>query len=543
MKNNRFQFTLTACFLVFAFLFAGCPGSSDDPDPGTGPGTGALLTGLEITLPTGGSTTVPIGGTMSLSVTYTPVGTTLTGVMWSSSDATIASVSNIGLVSGLKEGTAIITATSTQIPTISNKITIEVKPVPVAGITIANNTTGVRSLVQYDNTVVLTATLTPGNATNKAVTWTSADPSKVTVTQQAAPNELRATLNALLPTDTPVRVTVKTTDGDFTDYCDVTVTPFIEVTGINLSDSTLTVMETTRKTLTATCTPAEASSPTVSWSSSDPTKVSVDTSGRSVTVTGIAETTTPVTITATATKRDETTVTATCQVTVIPLTYTTLFFWDADDDDEFEDIPWEGTRTIGGFTVRSFSTNSANDASITSDPVAGTMKAIAKDAVLKPDPQGTTEYTMEKAGYLLVESTVPCLQIGSDAYTRTTTSSGGTNKDGEAVAGEFNLTKPYRITVEYTTIVADGTMLVAVLNNTGSLNNENSVLRRDSGEFMNTFDGGQMLTFVSTRDPSTYSYFDEALPLLEKAFFIVRKASAGSMVVHSIKLEVADTGE
>ena len=67
------------------------------------------ITGLTIT----GGTAVDNGSTLQLGITYTPPETTETGVSWSSSDETKATVNSSGLVTAIAEGAVVITATST----------------------------------------------------------------------------------------------------------------------------------------------------------------------------------------------------------------------------------------------------------------------------------------------------------------------------------------------------------------------------------------------------------------------------------------------
>lgn len=63
---------------------------------------------------TGNNTaTVEKGSTVQLGVTYTPSDTTQTGVYWTTSNDSIAKVSNTGVVTGVAAGSATITATST----------------------------------------------------------------------------------------------------------------------------------------------------------------------------------------------------------------------------------------------------------------------------------------------------------------------------------------------------------------------------------------------------------------------------------------------
>ena len=68
--------------------------------------------------------------------------------------------------------------------------------------------------MEAGETETLTATVKPANATNKAVTWTSSDPEVATVKNGVVEAVAEGT----------AVITVKTTEGDFTDTCNVTVT-------------------------------------------------------------------------------------------------------------------------------------------------------------------------------------------------------------------------------------------------------------------------------------------------------------------------------
>lgn len=86
--------------------------------------------------------------------------------------------------------------------------------VPVSGISIDDN---IESLSLIEGTSQqLTATIAPSDATNKNVSWSSSDETKVTV--------VNGLVNALAVTSTPVTVTVTTDDGGKTDSVEVTVT-------------------------------------------------------------------------------------------------------------------------------------------------------------------------------------------------------------------------------------------------------------------------------------------------------------------------------
>ncbi len=71
-----------------------------------------------------------VGGTVGLHVEVTPWGTPDESVTWSSSDESIATVDDMGIVTGLKKGVAVITATSNADPTKSDSCEVNVTTVP-----------------------------------------------------------------------------------------------------------------------------------------------------------------------------------------------------------------------------------------------------------------------------------------------------------------------------------------------------------------------------------------------------------------------------
>jgi uncharacterized protein YjdB len=124
----------------------------------------------------------------------------------------------------------------------------------------------------------LTATVSPSNATNKAISWTSSNTSAASVGSTGL-----VTAKAV---GTAV-ITVKTLDGSFTDTCDVTVTAVgIPVTGVTLDIESKTIPCGGTVQLTATVLPANASNPAVGWSTSSSSVATVSAGGL-VTATGL----------------------------------------------------------------------------------------------------------------------------------------------------------------------------------------------------------------------------------------------------------------
>ena len=131
-----------------------------------------------------------------------------TKVQWSSSSPAIASVDQNGKVTGLDNGTTIITVASADG---TKKATCEVTViVPVTGVSLDRTSA---EIIKGDS-MTLTATVAPSNATNKNVIWISSDPSVATVSQSGVVTALE------LGTTT---ISVNSFDGNKSATCVVTV--------------------------------------------------------------------------------------------------------------------------------------------------------------------------------------------------------------------------------------------------------------------------------------------------------------------------------
>ena len=104
--------------------------------------------------------------------------------------------------------------------------------------------------------VSLTATITPENATNKTITWSSSNTSVATVS------------NGKVTAIAVGKATIKAEIGNVQAECSVTVNP-IEVTSITLNKTSITMTSGESVSLTATIAPENATNKTITWSSSN----------------------------------------------------------------------------------------------------------------------------------------------------------------------------------------------------------------------------------------------------------------------------------
>ena len=131
-----------------------------------------------------------------------------TKVQWSSSSPAIASVDQNGKVTGLDNGTTIITVASADgTKTARCEVTVIV---PVTGVNLDRTS----AEIIKGESMTLTATVAPSNATNKNVIWTSSDPSVATVSQSGVVTALE------FGTTT---ISVNSFDGNKSATCVVTV--------------------------------------------------------------------------------------------------------------------------------------------------------------------------------------------------------------------------------------------------------------------------------------------------------------------------------
>lgn len=121
--------------------------------------------------------TLLIGDSLSLNVNFVPQDATNKKITWTSSNTSVATVDANGKVVAKKEGSAKITATSNNNKTATVQIKVEKKKVEVKQVEINSNVTS----MYVGDTITLSAVVTPNDADNKKVVWTSSNTSVATV--------------------------------------------------------------------------------------------------------------------------------------------------------------------------------------------------------------------------------------------------------------------------------------------------------------------------------------------------------------------------
>lgn len=197
-----------------------------------------------------------------------PADATIKDVTWNSSDPGVVEVAADGTVMAKKAGTAVITVTSVSDSVQKAECTVTVK-VKETGVTLNKETLE----LEAGQKETLTATVLPADATDKAVTWTSGDPTVA---------EVDASGTVTAKTAGRALITATTANG-VKATCTVTVAKMQEeqpaVSKIELSKKKLTLGVKEKFTLKTSISPKKAANSKVTWKLSKKGIVTVSSKG------------------------------------------------------------------------------------------------------------------------------------------------------------------------------------------------------------------------------------------------------------------------
>ncbi len=238
--------------------------------------------------------------TAELTATISPSDADDKSVEWSSADEAVATVED-GVVTPVGEGSTTITVTAEGGKTASCTVTVSAVLPEGLAITGADSTT-----VKGGDIVSLGVTVSPDNALDKTVKWSSGDTAVATV-------DANGKVTFANVTDTKTVTITATSNAAAAVKASVTFT--VEklvidnpVTGVTISKDTLELSKGQTGNLSATVIPDNASLKTVTWSSSDESVAEVDADG---VVTAVGMGTATITV-----KTVDGEKTASCEVTV-----------------------------------------------------------------------------------------------------------------------------------------------------------------------------------------------------------------------------------
>lgn len=225
------------------------------------------------------SLSLNIGDSHRLTATVLPDNADNRDVVWSTSNEGVVTVAADGSVTAVGEGIATVRATAGGVSA-SCTVTVSKGVVVVESVAVSQD----KATLAVGDRLQLTATVSPANADNKTVTWTSSDTEVATVTslgKVVAKGEGVAQITAAC--------------GGKSAVCVVTVKKqVIQVTGVSVTPTFVKVEEGKQVTLAVTIYPENADDKTVTWSTDD-AKVATVVDG---VVTGVARGVASITATA-----------------------------------------------------------------------------------------------------------------------------------------------------------------------------------------------------------------------------------------------------
>lgn len=283
--SHKTQFWYKACVTIDGQILYG---SLKNFTTGVIPVESVSLDKNELTLST-------IGTTRVLNATVLPINATDRRLKWSSDKENVASVNANGRVTANGNGKATITVTTIDQ---GKKATCEITVAQlITGISLNKTSVSLNEGAQES----LIATITPSNAANKTLIWTSSDNSVATVDQNGK-------VTAVSKGSATIRV--ETTDGSLR-YATCAVSVIKQITSIELNPTSMILYLSgghLSESIIATVSPSDATNMSIEWKSSN-TSVATVSNGL---VTGKAVGATTIT----AKAKDGSGVKATCEVVV-----------------------------------------------------------------------------------------------------------------------------------------------------------------------------------------------------------------------------------
>lgn len=228
------------------------------------------ITVVDKTVAVKGVTVVPGAISLRKEETYTleavviPSDATDKRVSWTSDNESVATVSTEGVVTAHSEGSATITATAGNYSGVCYVTVIDESGViaPTA-ITLSSE----EATLGKGETLQLTATIEPDNATDKTVFWSSSAPDVAQVSEDGLVTALAGGRTVIIATAV----------NGVAAACNVTVD--VPVEAIELDIEEIEIIEGTTFTVLATILPADATDKTLEWTSDNPNVATVDADG------------------------------------------------------------------------------------------------------------------------------------------------------------------------------------------------------------------------------------------------------------------------
>lgn len=234
-----------------------------------------------------------VGKTGEITATVVPSNAADPSVSWSSSNESVATVSG-GTVTAIKSGRAVITATTTDGGYTADCV-VNVSNIEVTAVNVSPSTASLKR----GETLQLSATVLPEDATLPDVVWKSSDEGIVSVDAKG-----------LVTSKGSGNATITATSGSVSGTCVITAS--VPVKGVSLSKSEISIRKgVANSDIAPVFDPSDATNQNVTWAIADATVATLSVTGNVPTVTGVKEGETTLSVTT-----EEGGFTASCKVIV-----------------------------------------------------------------------------------------------------------------------------------------------------------------------------------------------------------------------------------
>lgn len=307
---------------------------------------------------------------------------------WTSSDLSIATVDGNGVVKGLKEGTVTITVTASNGIVASCVVTVVLNDINVEKIKLTPN----ESVIKNGTITQVIAEISPKNATNRDLIWTSSDPKIAIVDANGYVKGLK---------EGTVTITAKTKDGKVVASTTISIQENL-IESISFSQENISVKKDNTVKLVPIIKPSSLSSSKLTWTSSDSSVATVDENGI---VKGLKNGTTTITVTTSSGMK------ASCIVTVTT---------DNIDVKEIKLTPNESVVKTGSTTqvIAEIIPNNATNRDLIWESSNPSIATVDGNGIVKGLKSGTITITAKtKDGKVVASTTITIETTGSfDVY-------------------------------------------------------------------------------------------------------------------------------
>ncbi len=218
------------------------------------------------------NTTLLVGGSEQLVAFTLPFYATNKKVVWKSSNPDIVKVDDKGKITGVRAGSALVTVTSTD-GSVKDTCTVKINEKEVKVKKVSLNPSKLE--LHVGDIYSLMPTITPVDATNQNVLWSSSNPKVATVSDSGV-----VTANSSGTTT----ITATTVDGNKKATVKVTV-PIVKVSKITLGKTSVQVQKDGTYQLKVSISPSDVTNKNLYYSTSDAKIAKVDETGK---ITGVS---------------------------------------------------------------------------------------------------------------------------------------------------------------------------------------------------------------------------------------------------------------